>query len=99
MTVSVTMENKDGSHKKEEFMFDAVFKPGTQAEIYEDCKDLVQSAADGYNVTIFAYGQTGAGKTYTMGGTPECPGVSRRTLNEIFRVCEEGASRFDSEIF
>lgn len=74
-------------------MFDAVFKPGTQEEVYEECRDLVQSAADGYNVTLFAYGQTGAGKTYTMGGTPDNPGVSRRTLNEIFRVCEEGSGR------
>jgi len=89
MTVEV-VDNKG----PQTFMFDAVFKPGTQQEVYEECKDLVQSAVDGYNVTLFAYGQTGAGKTYTMGGTPSDPGVSRRTLNEIFRVTAEGSSRF-----
>jgi len=47
---------------------------------------------------LFAYGQTGAGKTYTMGGTPDNPGVSRRTLDEIFRVCEEGSARFQFTI-
>ena len=50
------------------FQFDAVFGPGTQDEIFEDCRHLVQSALDGYNVTIFAYGQTGAGKTFSMYG-------------------------------
>merc|ERR1719247_3884675 len=80
------------------FAFDAVFTPGSQEEVFEDCRDLVQSAADGYNVTLFAYGQTGAGKTYTMGGTPDNPGVSRRTLNEIFRVTEAGAGRYEYTI-
>merc|ERR1719476_1136304 len=77
------------------FAFDAVFVPGTQEEVFEDCRDLVQSAADGYNVTLFAYGQTGAGKTYTMGGTPDNPGVSRRTINEIFRVTEAQSGRYE----
>merc|ERR1719487_1011804 len=77
------------------FAFDAVFMPGTQEEVFEDCRDLVQSAADGYNVTLFAYGQTGAGKTYTMGGTPDNPGISRRTINEIFRVTAAGSARYN----
>ena len=33
--------------KDEQFLFDAVFTPGTQDEVFEDCRDLVQSAADG----------------------------------------------------
>merc|ERR1719446_686425 len=72
------------------FAFDAVFMPGSQEEVFEDCRDLVQSAVDGYNVTIFAYGQTGAGKTFTMEGGSDNPGVSRRTIDEIFKVVDEG---------
>jgi kinesin family protein C2/C3 len=44
---------------------------------------------DGYNVCIFAYGQTGTGKTFTMEGSPENRGVNYRTLDELFRVSQE----------
>jgi len=50
--------------------FDTVWAPGNQAEVFDSVRDLVQSAVDGYNVTVFAYGQTGAGKTFTMYGLP-----------------------------
>lgn len=80
--------------KEEQFLFDAVFTPGTQDEVFEDCRDLVQSAADGYNVTMFAYGQTGAGKTFTMYGTKGNEGTAPRTIQEIFRVTAQGSDRF-----
>eukprot|EP00927_Polykrikos_kofoidii_P033161 TRINITY_DN28068_c0_g1_i2.p1 TRINITY_DN28068_c0_g1~~TRINITY_DN28068_c0_g1_i2.p1 ORF type:complete len:1273 (+),score=350.36 TRINITY_DN28068_c0_g1_i2:78-3896(+) len=76
------------------FGFDAVFTPGTQEEVFEDCRDLVQSAADGYNVTMFAYGQTGAGKTFTMYGVKGMEGTAPRTINEIFRVTDQGKDRY-----
>jgi len=66
------------------FSFDGVFAPGLQSDIFEDCRDLVQSAVDGHNVTIFTYGQTGAGKTYTMYGTEEAEGIAPRTITEVF---------------
>ncbi|RXH74075.1 hypothetical protein DVH24_021255 [Malus domestica] len=37
-----------------------------QAELFHDDQPLVQSALGGYNVSIFAYGQTNSGKTHTM---------------------------------
>lgn len=75
--------------------FDAVFTPGTQDEVFEDCCDLVQSAVDGYNVALFAYGQTGAGKTFTMYGVPGNEGAAPRTIKELFRIIERDKDRFN----
>jgi len=93
MTLSV---DNDGQAIK--YNFDAVFIPGTQDEIFEDCKDLVQSAVDGYNVTMFAYGQTGAGKTFTMYGVPGHEGTAPRTIKELYKVMEEGQGRFEYSV-
>eukprot|EP00439_Symbiodinium_sp_Y106_P076786 s2706_g15.t2 len=81
----------------EQFNFDAVFKPGTQAEVFDTCKDLVQSALDGYNVAMFAYGQTGAGKTFTMYGSGtgagENAGTAPRTIAELYRLIKQDEDR------
>ena len=60
---------------------------------------IVTSVLDGYNVCIFAYGQTGTGKTFTMEGTPENRGVNYRTLEELFRVSKERSSFMKYELF
>merc|ERR1719473_1707206 len=81
-----------------DFTFDSVWTPGTQATVFEDTKDLIQSAVDGYNVTIFAYGQTGAGKTFTMTGKldpPELRGVIPRMADEVFRIRDRDGERFE----
>jgi len=79
-----------GDDSAEEFIFDAVWTPGTQFELFEDAKDLIQSAIDGFNVTIFAYGQTGAGKTFTMTGVPKTDnrGVIPRSCVELFDLLQ-----------
>lgn len=86
--------NKNG--EKDATMYDAVFAPqASQAEVYNECRQLVQSGADGYNVTIFTYGQTGAGKTWTLYGSGNQPGISPRTCEEIFKVANRDQDRFD----
>jgi len=50
---------------------------------------VVKGILNGYNGTIFAYGQTGTGKTYTMLGSPESErkkGIIPRSLEEIFNL-------------
>ncbi|KAK7344235.1 hypothetical protein VNO77_13612 [Canavalia gladiata] len=75
---------------KKQFKFDHVFRPeDNQEAVFQQTKPIVTSVLDGYNVCIFAYGQTGTGKTFTMEGTPEHRGVNYRTLEELFRITEE----------
>jgi len=71
------------------FEFDRVFDTkSTQEQIFDDVSQLIQSALDGYNVCIFAYGQTGAGKTYTMEGCEDNLGIIPRAMELIFEKCE-----------
>ncbi|KAL9259686.1 Kinesin-like protein [Drosera capensis] len=72
-----------GSRK--EFDFDKVFLPNsTQEDVFFEVKPILRSALDGHNVCILAYGQTGMGKTFTMDGTNEQPGIVPRALKELF---------------
>ncbi|CAL1139795.1 unnamed protein product [Cladocopium goreaui] len=96
-TMTVTVQKPSVgtiANDAEQFNFDAVFKPGTQAEVFDTCRDLVQSALDGYNVTMFAYGQTGAGKTFTMyGGPGDMKGTAPRTIDELYRLIKKDEDR------
>ncbi|XP_078154287.1 kinesin-like protein KIN-14E isoform X1 [Carex rostrata] len=79
-----------GGATKKTFKFDRIFTPkDDQADVYADASPLVTSVLDGYNVCIFAYGQTGTGKTFTMEGTERKRGVNYRTLEELFKIAEE----------
>ncbi|XP_047163257.1 kinesin-like protein KIN-14Q isoform X2 [Vigna umbellata] len=75
---------------KKTFKFDAVFDPqAEQADIFEDTAPFATSVLDGFNVCIFAYGQTGTGKTFTMEGSEEARGVNFRTLEKMFDIIKE----------
>ncbi|EGB03792.1 hypothetical protein AURANDRAFT_2330, partial [Aureococcus anophagefferens] len=65
---------------------DAVFGPAVStARVYQSiASPLVQNTLDGYNSTIFAYGQTSSGKTHTMVGSDADPGVLKLSMKEIF---------------
>ncbi|EPS72260.1 hypothetical protein M569_02493, partial [Genlisea aurea] len=85
---------------KKQFKFDHVFRPEvSQDAVFEETLPLVTSVLDGFNVCIFAYGQTGTGKTYTMEGTPENRGVNYRTLETLFRMSEERCNSMKFELF
>ncbi|KAL6145941.1 hypothetical protein ACLB2K_056624 [Fragaria x ananassa] len=80
------------------FTFDKVFGPKAQQKsIYEQAiSPIVNEVLDGFNCTVFAYGQTGTGKTYTMeggmrnknGNLPAEAGVIPRAVRQIFDTLE-----------
>ena len=59
------------------FTFDSVYGPESgQRQVFDETAfPLVESVLQGYNGTIFAYGQTGCGKTHTMMGEPSESGI------------------------
>nr|XP_039263743.1 kinesin-like protein KIF3A [Styela clava] len=83
------------------FTFDTVFGPDSkQVDVYNlTARPIVDSVLQGYNGTIFAYGQTGTGKTFTMEGVrsvPELRGIIPNSFAQIFGhiAKAEGESRF-----
>ncbi|XP_047285085.1 kinesin-like protein KIF21A isoform X23 [Homo sapiens] len=83
--------------KDKAFTFDYVFDIDSQQEqIYIQCiEKLIEGCFEGYNATVFAYGQTGAGKTYTMGTgfdvniVEEELGIISRAVKHLFKSIEE----------
>ncbi|XP_037305422.2 kinesin-like protein KIF3C [Pungitius pungitius] len=77
------------SEPQKTFTFDAVYDANSkQGDLYdESVRPLIDSVLAGFNGTIFAYGQTGTGKTYTMQGAwmdPENRGVIPNAFDHIF---------------
>ncbi|KAJ8023469.1 Kinesin-like protein KIF18A [Holothuria leucospilota] len=68
------------------FAFDHIFDANSSQEyVYEKTtKSIVDSILNGFNASVFAYGATGAGKTHTMLGGPDSPGVIFLTMLELY---------------
>ncbi len=76
----------DSIYAPQKFNFDRVYSIDDDSQlIYKEmCKDVVSSALEGYNGSIFMYGQTTSGKTFTMLGSPNNPGILPCALRDIF---------------
>ncbi|GMH67804.1 hypothetical protein TrST_g13509 [Triparma strigata] len=73
---------RSSTHK---FTFDRVFSnTSTQEEVFDMCRPLVIDAVNGFHTTIFAYGCTGSGKTHTITGSKQNPGLIPRCVDLIF---------------
>ncbi|CAI0462327.1 unnamed protein product [Linum tenue] len=95
-------QNIAGKHIDRVFTFDKVFGPSAkQRDLYDQAVvPIVNEVLEGFNCTIFAYGQTGTGKTYTMEGEcrraksglngelPQEAGVIPRAVKQIFDTLE-----------
>ncbi|VDM64601.1 unnamed protein product [Angiostrongylus costaricensis] len=87
---SVVLEQMNGKEEpRRTFFFDAVFPEDCdQMRVYNvAARPIVENVLKGYNGTIFAYGQTGTGKTFTMTGDldrPELQGIIPNSFAHIF---------------
>ncbi|VAI06844.1 unnamed protein product [Triticum turgidum subsp. durum] len=92
----VTVLNSLFKQADKTFTFDKVFGPKSQQRaIYDHAvAPIVDDVLEGYNCTVFAFGQTGTGKTYTMEGEmmqqvgelPASAGVMPRAVRHIFDI-------------
>ncbi|XP_019153437.1 PREDICTED: kinesin-like protein KIN-5C isoform X1 [Ipomoea nil] len=111
--VSVS-QNIAGKHIDRVFTFDKVFGPSAQQkDLYDQAIiPIVNEVLEGFNCTIFAYGQTGTGKTYTMEGDskrakgqgahngelPSGAGVIPRAVKQIFDTLESQNAEYSVKV-
>ncbi|VVB02333.1 unnamed protein product [Arabis nemorensis] len=105
-------QNIAGKHIDRVFTFDKVFGPSAQQkDLYDQAVvPIVNEVLEGFNCTIFAYGQTGTGKTYTMegecrrsksgptGGLPPEAGVIPRAVKQIFDTLEGQQAEYSVKV-
>jgi len=75
------------------FKLDGFFNNADQDTVFSTvASDMVKKSLDGYNGTLMCYGQTGAGKTFTMTGATESykhRGLIPRAISQLFKQIEE----------
>ncbi len=82
------------------FSFDRIFGPNSsQKEVFDiSAKPIIDSVLEGFNGTIFAYGQTSSGKTYTMLGdldSNEHQGIIPRMVQHVFNHIQNSPSEYE----
>ena len=67
--------------------------------VFEDLgQGVLNNAYEGYNTSLFAYGQTGAGKSYSMIGYGNNKGIVPITCQELFKKVEQGDGETKYEV-
>ena len=80
------------------FGFDKIFdEDASQEDVFDVIKNTIfqekGGLLDGFNCTVFAYGATGSGKTFSMAGTPQNPGIMSRSVEHIFQSIKTQTGR------
>eukprot|EP00669_Euglena_mutabilis_P009287 TRINITY_DN4206_c0_g1_i1.p1 TRINITY_DN4206_c0_g1~~TRINITY_DN4206_c0_g1_i1.p1 ORF type:complete len:163 (-),score=17.73 TRINITY_DN4206_c0_g1_i1:56-544(-) len=75
--------------------YDRCFGPESSTqEVYETvAHGVIAAAMEGYNGTVFCYGQTSSGKTHTMYGTDQMPGIVRLSAREVYAIIQSTPDR------
>ena len=79
------LQGKDAERGSKGFLFQKIFAPAcSNANVFGELQEITTAALDGKSGTILAYGQTATGKTHTMRGCAQDPGVSERLVAALF---------------
>ncbi|CAG8512119.1 10400_t:CDS:10 [Paraglomus occultum] len=97
---SIKITNQRNPSEILKYSFNACYGPTTtQTELFNnDVYPLLDHVLKGLNATIFAYGVTGSGKTHTMQGNQEHPGIIPRTLRRLFEIKNTSINRIDIKV-
>ncbi|KAI0310930.1 P-loop containing nucleoside triphosphate hydrolase protein [Amylostereum chailletii] len=86
--------HKNSGASPPEFVFDEILTGSENKPVYNAvARGHVLAAMEGYNAVIFAYGQTASGKTFTLSGDEEEPGIIPRALKDVFAHIRRTPSR------
>ena len=88
---TITLLKKSSSNENVSYKYNHVFGPtSTTKQIFDEIgDDIIKGVMNGINGTIFAYGSTGSGKTYTIMGDTQNPGIVPLSIDSIFNYIEE----------
>ncbi|KAH7106936.1 kinesin-domain-containing protein [Auriculariales sp. MPI-PUGE-AT-0066] len=85
---------RTGVNATPEFCFDEIMTGSDNKLVYNTtAKSHVQATMDGFNSVVFAYGQTASGKTFTLSGSDEDPGIIPRAMKDVFSYIRRTPSR------
>ncbi|TYI87548.1 hypothetical protein E1A91_D04G142400v1 [Gossypium mustelinum] len=88
--VSVHLKDPNTS-RNESYRLDSFFDQeddNVRKIFYREVNSLIPGIFHGFNATVFAYGATGSGKTYTMQGMEEHPGLMPLAMSTILSICQ-----------
>lgn len=88
----------DKKNSNQNYSFDYVLgQKSTQQDLYDEVSILIDSFLNGKNVSVLAYGQSSAGKTYSIHGKAvESPGIAFRALSDIFETLKKNKIKNES---
>ncbi|KAM0975983.1 hypothetical protein EV1_018718 [Malus domestica] len=94
------LERIQNRTKEKKYCFDHAFDPvSSNLDVYTKCiSSVISGVVHGLNATVFAYGSTGSGKTYTMVGTQDDPGLMVLSLHTIFDLIRKDKSSDEFEV-
>ncbi|KAI0720566.1 kinesin-domain-containing protein [Cerioporus squamosus] len=85
---------KSAATAPQDFRFDEILTGSENKPVYNAvARSHVCAAMDGYNAVIFAYGQTASGKTFTLSGDEDQPGIIPRAMKDVFAYIKRSPSR------